>query len=477
MWRNKSHRLRSLKSRLAVWIIFPTVLLMAADLVVTFQSAERTATLVQQQLLFGSAKMISEALVFTDGDYEISIPPSAFELFKSRHKDRVLFSVRSKDGRLISGDDELVPYRGALRIEEEEYFVTTLRGEPVRVIVFAHALPNSSSGDFAITQVAQTLKGHDEFRDGLLSSTIRGHTILLAITIVSLAIAFRWTISPLNRFSQTLLQRRSGSLEKLDVDDAPSELDAVIHALNDYVARLDHILSSYEKFVANTAHHLRNSFAIIATQINFGKRINPHNRGQMEVFDAIDKTLGNCTKVINQLLVLASIEQTKPERNPVGDVQVSEIIAAVIEEMAPLAQQKQIELGVDDFDDSVRIAASARLLHEVFSNLIGNAIRHMNKAGVVTISLRGEGDYALFSITDDGVGIPETLHQKVLERFYRIDESKPDSSGLGLAIVKEICDSLNARIRLCTPASGVGLQVNIEFPLSARHPELSRIDH
>jgi two-component system sensor histidine kinase TctE len=263
------------------------------------------------------------------------------------------------------------------------------------------------------------------------------------------------------------LQRQSGSLEKLDEDDAPTELRPVIHALNDYVARLDHTLSAYEKFVANTAHHLRNAFAIIATQINFGKRADCDNTAHVEVFDAIQTTLANCTRVINQLLVLASIEQNKQDRNPVGDVQLSEIIASVIEEMVPLAQQKQIELGVDAFDESVRITASARLLHEVFSNLIGNAIEHMNKAGAVSIALREQGGYALVSITDDGVGIPDALRQKVFERFFRIDESRRNNSGLGLAIVKEICDSLAARISLATPANGSGLQVNIEFPLSA----------
>lgn len=462
--------MRSLKSRLALWGVLPTIVLMSVDLMMAFQSSEQAATRVQQRLLYGSAKIISEQLVFTDGDYEISIPPSAFELFKSKHKDRVLFSVRSKDGHLISGDDELTAYAKPLEIEQEEYFLTALHGETVRVIAFAHALPNSSSGDFAITQVAQTLHGHHEFRDGLLQSTVRGHLILVAITILSLAVAFRWTISPLVRFSQSLRRRQPGSLEKLDENDAPTELSGVIHAMNDYVVRLDRTLSSYEKFVANTAHHLRNAFAIIATQLNFGKRADCANREHAEVFDAIQKTLGNCTRVINQLLLLASIEQTKQDRAPVGEVQLSGIIASVIEEMAPLAQQKQIELGVDVFDEAVRIAASSRLLHEVFSNLVSNAIQHMGKPGMVTVSLRGEAGRAVFSICDDGVGIPEDLRQKVFERFFRVDESKADSSGLGLAIVKEICDALRAKITLSAPDGGSGLRIDIEFPTGAAGP-------
>jgi signal transduction histidine kinase len=53
----------------------------------------------------------------------------------------------------------------------------------------------------------------------------------------------------------------------------------------------------------------------------------------------------------------------------------------------------------------------------------------------------------------------------VFERFYRADQSKPNSSGLGLAIVKEICDSLGAAIHLRN-ASGGGLQVEVRVPLA-----------
>ena len=262
-----------------------------------------------------------------------------------------------------------------------------------------------------------------------------------------------------------MLQRQPGSLEKLEKDHAPTELEPVIHALNDYAARLGNTLSSYEKFVSDTAHHLRTSLAIINSQVDFGKRNDSQNNVQRDVLDAIQKALKHCIKVINQLLVLASVEHTKHDRYLASDVQVSKIIIAVIEEMAPLAQQREIELGVDGFDDSIHIFAPNQLLHELFSNLIDNAIQHMGKAGTVIASLRREGEFALVSITDNGIGIPADLHQKVFERFFQIDKSSTNSSGLGLAIVKEICDSLNARILLSTPASETGLQVTIQFPI------------
>ena len=135
-----------------------------------------------------------------------------------------------------------------------------------------------------------------------------------------------------------------------------------------------------------------------------------------------------------------------------------------MEELAPLAQQKNIELGIDVLDDIAIVDAPPYLLRELVSNLIDNAIQHMKTEGTITVSLSQVANDVLLSVIDNGVGIPLTEQQKVFDRFYRLDDSKPNSSGLGLAIVKEIGDSLNATIDLKTPDNGIGLQVDVRFP-------------
>ena len=463
MWPRSLNPLSSLKGRLALWVLLPATLIMAIDLWVVYNDSEKIATSVQQQLLHGSAKMISQQLVFIDGDYELNVPPAAFELFKSVYRDRIYYAVHTSDGKLISGGDEISPYAGSIQIEEDDFYLAQIDGEPVRVIVFAHLLTHSSTGEYAVTQVAQTLRGHAEFRDSLVRTTIRSHLLLLLITLTSMIFALRWTLKPLMAFGQTLSQREPGSLNRLELDAAPSELEPVVHALNDYAERLGQTLSAYEKFVSNTAHHLRTSFAIMTSQINFGKRNEAGDKLQHDLLDAIYKTLGDCGKLVNQFLVLASADQARQNQNRHEMVCLSELVTEVIENLAPLAQQRQIDLGVDEFDTSIRLLAPVHLLQEVFSNLIDNAIQHMGKPGMITITLRRQGDRALFRIVDDGVGIPQALQEKAFERFFRIDRSSAGNSGLGLAIVKEICTALGARISLQTPAGGNGLQVDIEF--------------
>lgn len=462
--------LHSLKGRLGLWILLPTAIMLAIDIVVIYRNSEEIATSVQKVLLHGSAEIISDQLFYNDGTYDISIPPAAFELFKSRHKDRVYYAVHSQAAKLIAGSDELPPFAGKLEIEEAEYFMTSINEEPVRVIAFAHALTNSPTDEYAVTQIAQTLRGHNEFRDALILSTIRGHLLVLSMTVFALFIALHWTLAPLMRFSQLLSERTPGSLDKLDDTLAPTELAPVIHSLNDYSEKLGKTLLAYEKFVSNTAHHLRTSFAIMASQIDYGKRSTGNPQILTDTLNSIQKTMGESTKLISQLLVLASVEQNRQDRTNEVPVRLSEIITATIEQLAPLAQQKQIELGVDDFDETLFVTARPHLLHEVFSNLLGNAIQHMGKPGSVTLSLRRESELAHVRLVDDGLGVPATLQSRLFERFFRIDTSRANSSGLGLAIVKEICESLGGNVSVSTPTSGHGLQFDLHFPLTIGSP-------
>lgn len=461
---NRLFHLRSLKSRLAAWVILPSLLLIATDLFVSYRNSEQVATLIQQQLLHGAAAAISEQIAVSDDEYEISVPPAAFDLLKNRFKDRVFYAIHGADRQLLAGDDQLPPYEGDFGPDGEAFFLATVRGEAVRVIAYSYAVPNSPQDDTVITQVAQTLRNHDEFRDDLLQSTLRRHALLMAAMILFLAVALRWMLQPLVAFGGTLMARQPGSLEKLDEKEAPSELEPVIHAMNDYVRRLDYTLTSHEKFVANTAHHLRNAFAILATQVNFAKRSSTSDPVQQEVLRAVQKTLGKCTRVINQLLMLASLDQPKKPAMRADKVALATVVKNVVEEFAPLAQQRGIELGVELPDEDVVVSAQPRLMQELLANLVGNAIQHMGKQGQVTVTIASDEGETRLVVADDGVGIPEALREKVFERFFRIDESNPDGSGLGLAIVKEICDTLGARISLSAPDTGSGLTVTVRFP-------------
>ena len=456
----------SLKARLAAWVFLPMLIFSAIDLVVTYRSTDRVATEVQRQLLKGSARIIAEQIAADDGISAAGAPPAAFELFADENQDRVFYAVRSATGRLIDGDAALAPPQQAGQGEQAIYFKSRVRGEPVRAVAYAQEL---REGGHITVEVAQTMRGHAAFRKRLFLITAREHLILLALVLAALVVAFRWMLRPLMQFSERVARRQPGSLEQLDAGTVPRELLPVIGALNGYVVRLDQTLSAYERFVASTAHHLRTSFAILTSQLNYGMRDERITPEQKTLLAAMQNTTVQGTKVINQLLILASIEQGRQHARdlPASATALNEIVTSVIEELAPLAQRQAVELGLDAADDGLVLAAPPHLLREITFNLIDNAIKHMNGAGSVSVRIQRADDRALLRIVDTGPGIAPQHLDRVFERFYRADPGKPNSFGLGLSIVKEICDSLQGEIRLGSPAQGSGLQVDVRLPLAA----------
>ncbi|TDK68184.1 sensor histidine kinase [Sapientia aquatica] len=467
----------SLKSRLFMLVFIPISVVSVFDLIVTYSSSDKIATLVQEQILKGSAKIMSEQASITNGDIEISIPPAAFEIFSSPYQDRIYFAIRQLEGKLIAGSDEIPAYTNSLALEQAQYYSSILRGEPVHVVAYAHALSNGTDADVVVTQIAQTKKGQAAFRQELFMLAIRKHALLMCIVLLGLLAASRWSLRPLLVFSKKVTQRQSGSLEKINLQHVPTELLPVTVAINDYVTRLDQTLSSYEQFVASSAHQLRTTFAIITSQLNFARH---HQRSdhrsdqgnkqadlQSEILDAIQNTVAQGSKVINQLLILARLERTQTIPTPAHPTVLADIVKQVMDELAPIAQQKNIELGTDGLDHSVTLVAPAYLLHEMVLNVVENAILHMGQAGVVTISVFRKDAYLYLRIVDNGPGIPAAERSNVIKRFYRIETDRATysaSSGLGLAIVAEIVQSLNGRLILSEPRSKRGLQVDIKFP-------------
>ncbi len=74
----------------------------------------------------------------------------------------------------------------------------------------------------------------------------------------------------------------------------------------------------------------------------------------------------------------------------------------------------------------------------MFSNLIGNAVRHTPKGGSITLGAEGVDGSVRFTVADTGTGIPKEYQERIFEKFYRAPESGPKGTGLGLYIAKEI---------------------------------------
>ncbi|KAB2898499.1 MAG: sensor histidine kinase, partial [Burkholderiaceae bacterium] len=117
---------------------------------------------------------------------------------------------------------------------------------------------------------------------------------------------------------------------------------------------------------------------------------------------------------------------------------------------------------------AVRITGHGWLLRELVSNLVDNAIKYTPAGGSVTIrcGLRSLGrgvQRAFLQVEDDGPGVPEAEHARVMQRFYRVPGSAGEGTGLGLAIADEIARVHRATLTLERGSQGRGLLVTLVF--------------
>ena len=167
----------------------------------------------------------------------------------------------------------------------------------------------------------------------------------------------------------------------------------------------------------------------------------------------------------NQLLVLAKAEAGAIALSQPQEINLRSLAHDAVQEWVPRAIARDIDLGFELRDATVE--GDPLLLGELLGNLIDNALRYTPSGGAVTVRSGYEGESACLSVEDSGPGIPTWAHEKVFERFFRIEGSPGNGSGLGLAIVKEVVERHGAVLKLDAPGD-LGTRISVLFVSSSR---------
>lgn len=148
-------------------------------------------------------------------------------------------------------------------------------------------------------------------------------------------------------------------------------------------------------------------------------------------------------------------------------IDISGVVRETLEALAPLADERTVELRLEPSRSLPTIAADADRMRQVVQNLVENALRHTPPGGEVRVRLRdGNGDGVHLQVADTGSGIrPEDLPH-IFEHFYRADESRARSSGgtgMGLAIVKSLVEAHGGHVSV-ESSPGTGSTFTVTLP-------------
>ncbi len=225
--------------------------------------------------------------------------------------------------------------------------------------------------------------------------------------------------------------------------------------------------------LAVVAHDLRNPLSTVMLQTARLRRGEPGRdveRRTRTPVDVIDGAARRMTRIIQDLLDVASIEAGLPPSN--ASVPVGNMMREALEAQTPLANGGGVALALDLGPGVADVAVRAdhhRLL-QVFENLVGNALRFTHEHGTVTLGAECKGAEVLFSVKDTGTGIsPEDLPH-LFDRFWKASALERQGAGLGLAIVKGIVEAQGGSVS-ATSTPGDGSTISFTLPIAARQQQ------
>lgn len=453
----------SLRRQLLAWVLLPLVCAVAVDTWLTHESSVATASVVQDRLLLGSARMIAEQISFEDGSFQHQIPPAALELFQSDEPDRIFYRVTTGAGQLLSGYTDLPVPAKRFSADSPYFFGANMRGEAVRVVAFFQPVIGNPSVLPVVVEVAQTTHAREHLSSQLWLQAVRQQLLILALSTVFILFGLHRGLRPLIRLRDDVRSRREGSLQPLRTQGIPGELTPLVDSFNDYIQRLENYTQLRSSFIQNAAHQLRTPLAVLNTQISDAQRADNREGGHRSLL-AARKTLQQTTRLVNQFLTLSSAEAYVATLTRVSTQQCCDIVQKVLEDLAAQAHHKAIDLGFERAGGDTWVSTDLAALREIAVNLIDNAIRYTPAHGVVTARVQSSDNKIVLMVEDNGPGVPPESRDKIFQRFHRLGAADATGSGLGLAIVKELTTQCGGTIRVAQPShGGSGLQVAIEF--------------
>jgi two-component system sensor histidine kinase QseC len=301
-----------------------------------------------------------------------------------------------------------------------------------------------------------------------LKESVARNDLFIMILVFPILGILIWVIlargfNSLESVANELAHRAPNYLEPVDLKRVPTEIAGLVDELNKLLFRLKQALEREQRFASDAAHELRTPLAAIRTQAQVALRSSDSPETTVAL-DKVIKGVERSTHVVQQLLTLSRIVPGAAVITNQMSVDFVKIAREIIAELALSAVEKHIELSLESSQDHINITANGINLGILLRNLVDNAIRYTPEHGHVEVLIIDNPNNITLSVLDDGPGIPPKLRARVFERFFRVLGTKAAGSGLGLAIVQQIASIHNAHVKLGSPSSGKGLQIDVIFP-------------
>lgn len=217
-------------------------------------------------------------------------------------------------------------------------------------------------------------------------------------------------------------------------------------ALNEMLARIEHLATRAEQFSSDAAHELRTPLAILIAQLET-TLLNPRTTEEYQA--AISKMLAEAIRLSELSETLLATAKSAPP--PAPPISIAPIVRSISADYANRfeASGQKLESEVSDF----KLSITETELRIIISNLLDNALRFSASGATTRLSLGKDAIQTILRVTDEGEGVAQSVRDTLFDRFVRAEASRNREHGgfgIGLALCKKIVESRGGRIWLET---------------------------
>lgn len=300
-----------------------------------------------------------------------------------------------------------------------------------------------------ILQIGKNSTQSEEFLSYFRSVFFKFVVPLLLIGIlIGTLLTFR-AIRPIRQLIQTVRDiLKTGKMStRVPVRSERGELNELVSLFNEMLDRNDSLIQAMHESLDNVAHDLRTPMTRLRGVAELAMQ-DEHNPDAW--YEALADSMEESERVLTMLNTLMDVAeaQTGAMRLDMVDVPVPEVVRAVVELYDIVADEKQVTVTTH-LPDGLSIYADRNRIQQVLANLLDNAIKYSDSGGHIDISVYEEGDFAVISVSDQGIGIAPGEVNRIWDRLYRGDRSRSKRGlGLGLSFVQAIVQAHGGKVRV-----------------------------
>ena len=309
------------------------------------------------------------------------------------------------------------------------------------------------TGAYALSDIADVLK---RVREMFL---IAIPLLLLAASLGGYTLARR-SLSPMAAMSKQAASISVENMhERLPVGGG-DELVGLASVVNGLLDRLQNAFDQQRRFITDASHELRTPTAVVRTEADV--TLSREHRAESEYRESvtvIQDAARRLTRIVDDLFLLSRADSGHLVMRR-ESLYLEDLVHDAARAVTSVAHQRGVDVVVRDVAEAP-FNGDADLLGRLLLNLLDNAIKFSPRGSSVDVALQRRNGHYEIRIGDTGPGIPLDLHERIFERFYRIDSarSRADASatsgaGLGLAIVRRIADVHAGRVSVAESRPG-----------------------